>query len=186
SNPASCRIRAGSTSSEIHLHIHGAPIMRHILCMVVAVAILATGLAAQEAPPRGLIKKVDPEKGTITVTSQGKDHEYPLAAGAQIQDTFGQPAEGGLRHEGFREGATVALRIVQRDGKPVLTGVKLVGRDVGAFVKQAPPRVDMTGVKALSDMVKGDTYQGVEGGLYPDSARQRPAEHEAAGLALAR
>src|SRR5262249_28074551 len=68
----------------------------------------------------------------------------------------------------------------------VLTGLKLVGRDVGAFVKQAPPKVDMSGVKALSDMVKGETYKGYEGGLYPDGASRRPAAHEAAGLALAR
>jgi hypothetical protein len=154
--------------------------------IALAVVVLIQVVPAQEAPPRGQIKKVDADTGTITVTLDGRDQEYRLAEGAQIVDTFGQPAEGGLRHEGFKLGATVALRIRQQDGKPVLTGLKLVGRDVGAFVKQAPPRVDMTGVKALSDMVKGDTYKGVEGGLYPDSANQRPAAHEAAGLALAR
>jgi hypothetical protein len=148
--------------------------------------VLARALFAQEPPARGQIKKVDAEKGIITVTLQGNDHELPLAEGAQIVDTFGQPAEGGLRHEGFKQGAMVALRIVERDGKRVLTGLKLVGRDVAAFVKQAPPRVDMTGVKALSDMGKGEMYKGYEGGLYPGGSRVRPTEHEAAGVALAR
>jgi hypothetical protein len=76
--------------------------------------------------------------------------------------------------------------VVERDGKPIVTGLKLVGRDVGAFVKQAPPKVDMSGVKALSDMGKGEIYKGFEGGLYPDGARDRPAAHEEAGRALAR
>jgi hypothetical protein len=165
-----------------------------LACGAAAVALLtlASGLPAQQArtqaqaPQRGQIKKVDADKGTITITLDGKDQEFQLAEGAQVQDTFGQPAEGGLRHEGFQPGAAVALRVRQQDGTTVLTGVKLVGRDVAAQVRQAPPRVDMTGVKALSDMVKGDTYKGVEGGLYPDGSRERPAAHEAAGLALAR
>jgi hypothetical protein len=78
------------------------------------------------------------------------------------------------------------LRIVDRDGERVLTGVKLVGRDVGAFVKQAPPKVDMMGVKALSDMAKGELYKGFEGGLYPGGSSVRPPEHEVAGVTLGR
>jgi hypothetical protein len=152
----------------------------------VAALVLVRALFAQEPPARGQIKKVDAERGVITVTLQGKDQEYPLAEGAQIVDTFGQPAEGGLRHEGFKEGAAVAVRIVDRDGRRVVTGLKLVGRDVAAFVKQAPPKVDLTGVKALSDMGKGETYKGYEGGLYPGGSNVRPTDHEAAGVALAR
>jgi hypothetical protein len=161
------------------------PHFRLIGCPAAAIAILVPVLLAQEPPARGQIKKVDADRGIITVTVLGNDQEYLLAEGAQIVDTFGQPAEGGLRHEGFKEGAAVALRIAERDGKRVLTGLKLVGRDVGAFVKQAPPKVDMSGVKALSDMGPGEMYKGHEGGLYPRGASVRPAEHEAAGIALA-
>jgi hypothetical protein len=150
---------------------------------VVAGALLAQ---AQEPPRRGEIKSVDADRGTITVTIDGRDRVYPLAPNAQVVDAYGQSAEGGLNHEGFRPGAQVALRIVERDGRAVLTGVKLVSRDVGAFVKQAPPNVDMSGVKALADMGKGDLYKGHEGGLYPGGAHDRPAAHEAAGQALAR
>src|SRR5262249_29130804 len=38
----------------------------------------------------------------------------------------------------------------------------------------------------LSDMTKGEKYQGYEGGLYPGGARERPDHHDAAGRALAR
>src|SRR5262249_12789501 len=38
----------------------------------------------------------------------------------------------------------------------------------------------------LTDMTKEDKYRGFEGGLYPECANQRPAEHEAAGLRLAK
>jgi len=104
----------------------------------------------------------------------------------RIVDTFGNLAEGGLRHEGFKEGAVVAFRVRPGENKTVLGGLKLVGRDVGALVKQAPPKVDMSSVKALSDMGKGEMYKGYEGGLYPDGSARRPAAHEAAGVALAR
>jgi hypothetical protein len=161
-------------------------IVRWPACAAVAALVLAQALLAQEPPARGQIKQLNLEQGTLTVVVDGKDQELTLAPGAQIVDTFGQPAEGGLRHEGFKPGATVALRIARRDGKLLLTGIKLVGRDVGAFVKQAPPKVDMTGVKALSDMGPGAMYRGFEGGLYPGGSRQRPQEHEVAGIALGR
>ncbi len=141
---------------------------------------------AQQATQRGQVKTVDAGKGIITITSEGKDQQFSVIAETRIMDTFGNLAEGSLAHEGFKEGAEVAFRIGQRDRKPVLAGLKLVGRDVGAFVKKAPPKVDMSGVKALSDMGQGDMYKGFEGGLYPDGASQRPAGHESAGVALAR
>jgi hypothetical protein len=150
------------------------------------VAALATGLFAQETTLRGQIKTFDAQKGTLTISSDGKDLDFRVVPDTRIVDTFGNEAEGRLAHEGFKPGAAVAFRVRPGDDRSVLSGLKLIGRDVGAFVKQAPPRVDMMGVKALSDMGKGEMYKGYEGGLYPGGAHERPPNHEAEGLALAK
>jgi hypothetical protein len=72
----------------------------------------------------------------------------------------------------------------------ILAGVVLAG-ETG---KSEPPRpgaqglarqVDLATLKPLTEM--GDAeYRGFKGGLYPDGKNERPAAHEAAGLALAR
>jgi hypothetical protein len=51
---------------------------------------------------------------------------------------------------------------------------------------QDTPRVDTSKLIPLVDMSKDDKYQGFAGGLYPDGSKQRPEQHEKAGLALAR
>jgi hypothetical protein len=45
---------------------------------------------------------------------------------------------------------------------------------------------DTSKLKPLTDMGKDDDYYGFKGGLYPDVANQRPANHEKLGLELAR
>jgi hypothetical protein len=45
--------------------------------------------------------------------------------------------------------------------------------------------VDTSGLKPLTELGK-DKYKDYEGGLYPDGKNERPATHEAAGLALAK
>ena len=45
--------------------------------------------------------------------------------------------------------------------------------------------MDTTGLKPLTDLGIG-AYRGFKGGLYPDGKNERPAGHEAAGLALAK
>src|SRR5262249_13045120 len=51
--------------------------------------------------------------------------------------------------------------------------------------RQRGRKEDMARVKALTD-TGSDEYKGFQGGLYPGGKNERPAEHEAAGLALAR
>lgn len=47
-----------------------------------------------------------------------------------------------------------------------------------------PPQQDTAQLVPLCDLGSG-TYQGFQGGLYPDGKNRRPAPHEAAGLKLA-
>ena len=51
--------------------------------------------------------------------------------------------------------------------------------------EKADQKVDTSKLVPLTDLGT-DQYQGFTGGLYPDGKNERPALHEAAGLALAK
>jgi hypothetical protein len=156
--------------------------MRATACSVVALAVLTQALLAQEGISRGTIKKVDADKRSVTITSEGKDIDLDVFRGTRFMDASGQPIQNGLRHQGFKAGAPVMFKTAERDGKTVLFGIRIAGPNAN---QQPPPKVDMSAVKPLSDMAKGQTYHGFEGGLYPGGENARPADHESAGLTLA-
>jgi hypothetical protein len=100
-----------------------------------------------------------------------------------------------LKHTGLKPGVAVMFRPQLKDGKPVLEGLKLIGSansaadpcgNVGEWIRQPPPKVDMSQVKPLTDMSPDERYKGFQGGLYPDGKNGRPADHTTAGLALAK
>jgi hypothetical protein len=154
--------------------------IRSLMGAVLALTVFTPGLLAQQGIQRGKIKKIDADKGTITITANGKDHDFTVAEGTRIMDAGGQPARDGLKHKGFKPGAQVMFKPGLKGDKTVLVGLKLVGQP------EPPPRVDLSKVKPLTDMGKDDTYKGFKGGLYPDAKNERPADHEAAGRALAK
>jgi hypothetical protein len=157
--------------------------MMRRLCWLVGAGCLlcGTALLAQEGIQRGKIKKVDADKGTIVITSEGKDRVIAVPKDARFMDEAGKPIEGRLTDKRLKPGAAVMFKSARRDGREVLIGVKLGQGPLAA----PPPKVDLSAFKPLTELGKGE-YHGSPGGLYPDGKNERPAAHEKAGLALAK
>jgi hypothetical protein len=156
-------------------------------CAGAAFALLASAaLALQSGILQGTLKGVDSESRRVTVTAGGADVELDVVESTRFMDGLGKPLGGGLNSPELKAGAPVMFKAVKQDGRSVLFGLRLAGPGVQARKAQLPPpKVDMSAVKPLPDMGPGDRYHGFEGGLYPGSLRDRPADHEAAGVALA-
>jgi hypothetical protein len=166
------------------------------LLAVVGLALGTSSLTAQQqAARRGTIKQLDAAQCAVTITSDGRDLDFTVVAKTRFAGPTGQPLQEGLKHSGFKPGAAVMFRPQVKDRKPVLEGLKLLAsagspggviEDLGEWIRQSPPKVDMSQVKPLVDMSPEDRYKGFQGGLYPDGKNERPADHTAAGLALAK
>jgi hypothetical protein len=155
-------------------------VMRRLCFALVGAALLgASGLLAQDGVERGEIKKVDRDKNTIVITSGGKDHPITVPDNARLVDEAGQPIKDRLADKRLRSGAVVQFKTIHKDGQEVLLGMKL---GTGPL-RNPPPKVDLTGLKPLTELTDGE-YKGYPGGLYPKGRNERPDSHEKAGLAL--
>lgn len=147
--------------------------------------VLVAGLVvAQDAIRRGRIKAVDPDKKTVTITVDGKDETFALTANTRVMGADGQAVEKPFEEKAFAPGSAVMFKAATRDGKTELVGLKAGG---GARPGDRPPieRVDTSKLRPLPALGTAK-YQGFEGGLYPGGKNERPGDHEAAGLALAK
>jgi hypothetical protein len=129
---------------------------------------------------RATVKKVNPEKKTITLTVGGKDEDYLLTDTTQVLGATGNDLRERL--QGFKEGSEVQFKAGKRDGKAVIIGLRL--SPAGGQPAPVRPGVDTSKLKPLTEM-GGEKYQGFEGGLYPGGKSERPEDHEAAGRTLA-
>src|SRR5262249_15830370 len=152
---------------------------RRLLVVLAAAALFATALPAQEGIQRGKIKKLDLDKMVITLTVDGKEREFLLTEDTQVLGASGKDLKERLK--GFKEGAEIQFRPATKDGKDIVVGLKLGG----ATAAEPLPKVDTSKLKPLTEMGT-EEYQGYKGGLYPDGKNERPAAHEAAGVALAK
>jgi hypothetical protein len=129
---------------------------------------------------RARIKKIDLDKMLVTLSLDGQDRDFHLTEKTQVMDAPGKDLKERL--QGFKAGSMVFFKAETRDGKEVLIGLKLADGGPAARIQ---PKVDTSKLKPLTEMGTGD-YHGFKGGLYPGGKNERPAAHEAAGLALAK
>jgi hypothetical protein len=103
--------------------------MRTLICAVVAVAVCATAATAADKKKGksvvGVVKKIDPNTGTLTVTVKVKkvdmDKEFKIGDDAKVIVVSGDEkkelsAKDGLKNEQLKEGAKVAV-VADDDGK---------------------------------------------------------------------
>jgi Cu/Ag efflux protein CusF len=131
----------------------------------------------------GVVKKVDGDKSTITLTVDGKDIEVVVTDRTHFLDL---PED--TRREWAKQvkvGAKVMFKSVEKDGKNELQGMKLGGSPDRSPGGRPPlPPADTSKLVPLSELGTRE-YKGFPGGLYPDGKNERPAAHEAAGKKLA-
>lgn len=128
-------------------------------------------LAAQEGIAKGTIKAVDAKKDVITLTVGDRDQDFKVTPATRFMTGNGTLLKEGINDKSLEPGAAVAFKA--KDG--VLIGLRLAG----------PGKIDTSALVPLSEL--GDKeYRGFKGGLYPEGKNERPAAHEAAGIALAK
>jgi hypothetical protein len=157
--------------------------MRSLVCAVSGLAVLVTSTLAFDV--QATIKRVDVEKGIVVFVSGERERAVKAADDLVVQDSTGAKVAEGLKANALREGAVVTLTIERVEDKPVILAIKLgANRAPQQFVDPATP-VDTSKLVPLTDLGTRE-YQGFAGGLYPRGKNERPAAHEAAGVALAR
>ncbi|MFO0968342.1 MAG: hypothetical protein U0793_22535 [Gemmataceae bacterium] len=129
---------------------------------------------------RGKVQSLDVAKMRLTLLVEEKEKEFALSNKTHVLD-----APGKTPPENFaliKKGAEVFFKVEKRDGADVIVALKLAegtpaGRDL--------PKIDTSALVPINDLGAGE-YKGSKGGFYPDGKNERPANHEAAGLALAK
>jgi hypothetical protein len=157
---------------------------------VIGIVLVGSGLLlAQQGPQRATIKKVDAEKGTVTLTVDGKDREFRVMDKTRLVDDAGKDIGERLKDKRLKPGVAVMFLVRPDSDPPTLMGMKLGGNrpGPGGGPGRKGERItkDTSHLKPLTDLGAG-FYQKFPGGLYPDGKNERPEAHEAAGLKLAK
>jgi hypothetical protein len=74
---------------------------------------------------RGKVKKVDADKGSITVTIDGKDMLFPCEKDTKVTAATGKELPDGLRSKELAVGADVVITTEKKDGKEHVTKITL-------------------------------------------------------------
>jgi hypothetical protein len=160
---------------------------RLICCLfaVVAAWLLPANADGQHVPRPGIVKKVDSDKGTVTIAHDGEDEEFKIADDTRLMDLEGRAIEQRLNDERLK--ADTPIFFVPLDNNPkTLRGMKIrrVSETQPGGKPPALVKVDTSAFKPLTEL-GGEEYHGFQGGLYPGGSNERPADHQAAGLKLA-
>jgi hypothetical protein len=145
-------------------------------------------LFAQEGIQQGKIVKIDAGKGELTIrTADGKEHDVVVVDGTRIMGADQAPVKSRLNAPEFKVDAAVKFKVGKAAGKrAVLESLKLVAPGAAGQPGRNPPeKFDTSTLTPLTELGTGK-YHDFEGGLYPGGKNERPADHDAAGVALAR
>ena len=154
-------------------------------CVLVAALLCPSLLPAQEIL-RGTLKKLDISGKKVTVEIDGKQREFTLTDDTRVLNSSGKDLAEKLKD--FREGSAIMVAPVTRDGKElrgIALGDRRGGNEPGRKNDGKPVSPDTKSLKPLSELGR-EKYQGFEGGFYPEGRNERPKDHEAAGLRLAK
>ncbi len=159
---------------------------RILACCVLVVALLFPTLLPAQEILRGTLKKLDIPNKKVTVEIDGKQREFTLTDDTRVLNSSGKDLAEKLKD--FKEGSAIMVAPVTRDGKE-LRGIALGDRQGGNQPARKndgrPVSPDTKSLKPLSELGR-EKYQGFEGGFYHEGRNERPKEHEASGLKLAR
>jgi hypothetical protein len=117
-------------------------------------------VVAQDEIRRGTVKALDAEKGTVTITVNGKDETFHLTAGSKVMAN-GRQIDKPFEDKELKAGAAVMFKSTTKDGKDVLVGLRVGGPPA----QPAQPKVDTSKLKPLPEL-GAEKYQGYEGSLY--------------------
>lgn len=157
-------------------------------CVLVATLFCPSLLSAQEIL-RGTLKKLDVPGKKVTVEIDGKQREFSLTEETRVLGTSGKDLAERLKD--FREGNSIFVRPTKQEGKEVLLGIKLDDQRPAneparkGDVERRRISSDTKSLKPLNELGR-EKYQDFEAGFYPEGRNERPKDHEAAGLKLAK
>ena len=160
---------------------------RSIIRCVALVTLLCPSLLPAQEILRGTLKKLDVPGKKVTVEIDGKQREFLLNEDTRVFGGSGKDLAEKLKD--FREGSAIRVQPVTRDGKEVLRAIApgdgQPGNEPARKNDGKPVSPDTKSLKPLNELGAAK-YQGFEGGFYPGGKNERPKDHEAAGLKLAK
>jgi hypothetical protein len=100
---------------------------RCLACLLLTVGLLASVLPAQEEAQHGIIKKVNADKGILTITVKDADRDFVVTDDTKLFDAGFKDIEQRLKDPRFKVGAKVMFKAHNQNNQDVLLGLKLDG-----------------------------------------------------------
>ncbi|MBI1832724.1 MAG: hypothetical protein HYR84_14885 [Planctomycetes bacterium] len=97
---------------------------------IVAILLLVGVVGAQDGPQKGVIKKIDADKSTLTLSADGKDVLVKVTPETRVMDAAGRQIAEPFKNNAFKVGANIVFRA---DGDTLL-GIR-VGDDAKSPAK---------------------------------------------------
>src|SRR5947207_3113031 len=118
--------------------------MKRYLGAAVVFAVTA-GLVVAQDIRRGTVKSVDADKGTVTITADGKDETFIITSDTKVMGADGKAIAKPFEDKSLAPGTQVMFKGTTRDGKPALVGLKVGGAPQPA----QQPKADTAKLKPL-------------------------------------